>query len=222
MAAVSRKRKRLEYTDYTVAMICPLEVEMSAARYLLDEEHESLHHLPGDTNEYILGQMSGHNVAIAYLTEGRQGVGAAATVATHMMRTFPSIQLRLLVGIGGGVPNKQDVRLGDVVVGMPADTQGAVVQYDLGKNTTTGFSRKGYLLPPPQQWIHVVSNMRSKHRLTKQNKITGFLSEMLCRYPDLTEYRRPPPESDILYAQDNLHVIGEETCIKCDKTPCHT
>ncbi|KEF53021.1 uncharacterized protein A1O9_10929 [Exophiala aquamarina CBS 119918] len=162
--------------------------------------------------------MSGHNVAIAYLPEGCHGVGAAATVATHMKRTFPSIQLRLLVGIGGGVPNKQDVRLGDVVVGMPAETHGAVVQYDLGKNTTSGFSRKGYLLPPPQQWIHVVSQMRSNHRLTKQNKITIYLSDMLRRYPDLTEYQRPPPQSDVLYTQDNLHVFGEETCLKCDQT----
>jgi nucleoside phosphorylase len=51
------------------------------------------------------------------------------TVALHMVRSFP-IKLGLMVGIGGGVPShKNDVRLGDVVVSMPAERHGGVVQY---------------------------------------------------------------------------------------------
>lgn len=36
--------------------------------------------------------------------------------------------LRLMVGIGGGVPNRGDIRLGDVVV------SDQIIQYDLGKS----------------------------------------------------------------------------------------
>ena len=53
-----------------------------------------------------------------------------------MRRTFPSVQLRLLVGIGGGIPSqKNDIRLGNVVVGKLDGIHGGVVQYDLGKRT---------------------------------------------------------------------------------------
>jgi nucleoside phosphorylase len=82
---------------------------------------------------YILGELSGHNVVLAGLP-GSQGKGAAAAVAKDMACTFPSIELRLMVGIGGGVPSKKnDIRLGDVVVSMPDGQHGGVIQCDLGQ-----------------------------------------------------------------------------------------
>lgn len=152
--------KKLRHEDYGVAIICPLEVEMSAARYMLDEEHARLSSPVGDPNRYFCGRMSGHNVVIGYLPHGSQGVGAAATVAAHMKQTFPQATLRLLVGIGDGVPSdRNDVRLGDVVVGMPDSIHGGVIQYDLGKDTVTGFERKGFLSPPPDEWRYAVVEM---------------------------------------------------------------
>ena len=154
--------KKLTYDDYTVGIICPLEVEMTAVRYMLDEEHARLPGKDSDRNRYILGKMGDHNVAIGYLPQGSQGIGAAATVATDMRRTFPSVQLRLLVGIGGGIPSKKnDIHLGDVVVGMPDGIHGGVVQYDLGKRTVDGFERKGFLCPPPDEWRTAVVEMKS-------------------------------------------------------------
>jgi len=55
---------------------------------MLDEEHERLPKDKHDTNSYILGRLSGHNVVIASLPEGSQGTVSAATVATHLARTF--------------------------------------------------------------------------------------------------------------------------------------
>jgi nucleoside phosphorylase len=41
---------------------------------------------------------------------------------------IPNIKIGLLVGIGGGLPNKQnDIRLGDVVVSKPEGQYGGVV-----------------------------------------------------------------------------------------------
>lgn len=211
-------RKRLDHDAYTVAWLCPLEVEMSAARYLLDEEHQRLHAAAGDRNQYVLGQINGHNVVIASLSAGYQGTVSAATVAVHLSRTFPSIRLRLLVGIGGGVPSKKnDVRLGDVVVGIPTDIYGGVVQYDLGKQTSTAFERKGFLSPPPTEWLQAATLMKSDHRIAA-SKVSAFLNEMLERYPRLTEYKRPPPDRDVLFEPDYEHAKEQDTCGRCDKT----
>jgi nucleoside phosphorylase len=211
-------KTRLNHAAYAVALICPLEVEMSAARYMLDEEHERLPRQKHDTNSYILGRLSGHNVVIASLPEGSQGTPSAATVATNLTRTFPSIELRLLVGIGGGVPSeKNNIRLGDVVMSAPQGTSGGVLEYDFGKKTLTGFERKGFLCPPPTEWRSVMTTMKSDHR-TKPNRIGDFLSEMLSRYPQLAEYRRPPPEKDILFKPSYEHDRKETTCVNCDKS----
>jgi nucleoside phosphorylase len=210
--------KKLAYDDYTVGIICPLEVEMTAVRYMLDEEHVRLPGKESDRNRYMLGKMGKHNVAIAYLSQGSQGIGAAATVATDMRRTFPSVQLRLLVGIGGGIPSKKnDIRLGDVVVGMPDGVHGGVVQYDLGKRTVDGFLRKGFLCSPPDEWRTAVVEMKSDHE-AKSNRISEFLSGMLTAYPKLQKYARPAPELDILFSSDSKHVRDEPTCDKCDQS----
>jgi nucleoside phosphorylase len=210
--------KKLAYDDYTVGIICPLEVEMTAVRYMLDEEHVRLPGKENDRNRYMLGKMGKHNVAIAYLPQGSQGIGAAATVATDMRRSFPSVRLRLLVGIGGGIPSKKnDIRLGDVVLGMPDGIHGGVVQYDLGKRTVDGFLRKGFLCPPPDEWRTAVVEMKSDHE-AKSNRISEFLSVMLKAYPKLQKYARPAPELDILFSSDSKHVQDEPTCDKCDQS----
>ncbi|OJJ63582.1 hypothetical protein ASPSYDRAFT_53248 [Aspergillus sydowii CBS 593.65] len=143
---------------------------MSAIRYMLDDEHFGLREVHGDPNSYIVGTLSGHNVVITCLPEN-QGKGAAAIVATNMARTFPGIEWRLLVGIGGGVPSdKNDIR-------MPEGLHSGVIQYDLGKDTGDAFIRKGYLSPAPSALRSAVVRMRSDHR-TRPNKISEFFMEM--------------------------------------------
>ncbi|KAE8371034.1 hypothetical protein BDV26DRAFT_299170 [Aspergillus bertholletiae] len=187
---------------------------MSAARYMLDEEHDRLSAARGDTNQYIFGEISGHNIAIASLPTGYQGIASAATVASHMARTFPSITLRILVGIGGGVPSeKADIRLGDVVVSVPDGTQGGVIEYDLGKQTSTGFQRKGFLCPPPTEWLTVLSVMKSDHRI-RRNHVSRFITGMIDRFPRLVEYIRP--ETDVLYQSDYHHSPEWSTCENCN------
>jgi nucleoside phosphorylase len=112
------------YDKYTVAVICAIGFEMSAVRYMLDREHPRMHTPNDDSNMYVLGELSGHNIVLACLP-GNQGKGAAAIVATNIARTFPSIKWRLLMGIGGGMPSgKHDIRLGDVVISMPDGQHG--------------------------------------------------------------------------------------------------
>lgn len=178
--------------DYTVAIVCALEKELTAVRGMLDREHPrlSLSTSSGDSNIYTFGEIHGHNVVIACLP-GQQGKGAAAIVATNLSRTFRSIRWRFLVGIGGGVPSaKNDVRLGDVVVSMPEGTHGGVVQYDLGKDTEAGFTLKSFLHPPPALLRSAVVNMQSDHHF-KNSKVSGYLGTMLRKHSRLSYYARP-------------------------------
>lgn len=205
------------HDDYGVSIVCLLEVETWAVRHMLDEEHAQLPRKKRDFNRYIFGRMSGHNVVIGYLPRGSHSLGTAATVAREMERTFPQATLRLLVGIGAGVPSAMnDVRLGDVVVSMPSEVHGGVVQYDLGKHTTVGFGGKGLLAPPPASWRNCLAEMQSSHRV-QGNQISTFLDEMTAKFPTLVTYRRPASESDVLFLPTNRHVWDEVTCQKCDR-----
>lgn len=192
---------------------------MSAVRYMLDEEHTSLPKREGDSNSYICGRLSGHNVVIGYLPQGSQGIGAAAVVATNMKRTFAKASMGLLVGIGGGVPSQcNDIRLGDVVVSAPVGVHGGVVQYDLGKDTISGFERKGFLEPPPTSLRNSMVKMQSDHRI-KNNRITEFTLEMISKYPSLANYASPAAgKEDVLFLPSSQHVAGQPTCAMCDKS----
>ncbi|KIW28516.1 uncharacterized protein PV07_08175 [Cladophialophora immunda] len=212
--------RRLKHSDYTVAIICPLEVEMSAVRYMLDQEHARLPKREGDPNSYIFGEMGGRNVVIGYLPEGFQGIGAATAVATHMQRSFLSAKLRLLVGIGGGIPSTiHDIRLGDVVIGMPESEHGGVVQYDLGKESITGFIRKGHLDKPPQEWMTAIVKMKSDHRVV-DNKISTIVASSRGKSSGLDEVYTPPkPETDIRSPSNSRHsyLSGHNGCEKCEE-----
>src|SRR5882757_2586491 len=130
----------LSVEDYHIGWICALPAEMAAAKAMLDEEHAMIQGQDHkDHNSYVLGKIQKHNVAIVCMPAGIDGLVAAATVARDMSRTLPAIRFGLMVGIGGGIPdlkNNIDIRLGDIVVSQPTDTNGGVIQYDKGKNTS--------------------------------------------------------------------------------------
>jgi nucleoside phosphorylase len=126
-------QEKLTHNAYTVGWVCVLECELNASRALLDKEHERLPAAENDDNMYLLGEMKGHHVVIAF--PAVYGVGAAARTATNMIRTFKNIRFGLMVGIGGAVPNpsrfkkpSEDIRLGDVVVSEPKGDHGEVFQ----------------------------------------------------------------------------------------------
>lgn len=69
------------------------------------------------------------------MPSGQYGTASAARVAANLADSFPNIRIGLMVGIGGGVPSqKNDIRLGDVVVSDPqTDGLSPVLQYGFGK-----------------------------------------------------------------------------------------
>ncbi|KAK6335930.1 hypothetical protein TWF730_003305 [Orbilia blumenaviensis] len=149
--------------DYTVGIVCALPKELLAVRAMFDSKHEKLEYPPEDTNQYALGCIHQHYVVAAGLPLGEYGTCAAADVLTNMKRSFPRLKICLLVGIGGGVPSERnDIRLGDVVVSQPRDGYPGVIQYDLGKTLEKGvFERTGILQPPPRFIMTAITDLES-------------------------------------------------------------
>jgi hypothetical protein len=59
--------------DYQVGWVCALPKELTAARAMLDEEHEKFKsHVAQDNNSYVLGQVHEHNAVMACLPAGRK------------------------------------------------------------------------------------------------------------------------------------------------------
>ena len=91
---------RRTHEDYQIGIICALALEKAAVEAMLDEEHPRPQKKEHDVNNYTLGRIGVHNVAIACLPAGLVGNGPAATVAKDMVRSFP-IKFGLLAGAFG-------------------------------------------------------------------------------------------------------------------------
>ncbi|SCV36848.1 related to ankyrin 3 [Fusarium fujikuroi] len=197
---------------YTVAWICALHIEMAAARAMLDEEHADCPRQANDTNSYVLGSIQNHNVVIACLPAAQYGTNNAASVLSHMRRTFPSLEIGLMVGIGGGVPLKADIRLGDIVVGV------RVMQYDLGKTRKEGFQRTADPKIPDSSIRTVISNLRSRHELNG-SRVPSILVEKMGNH---AAYSRPSEPDRLFLASYYHHGDPDLPCDECDLSKLET
>ncbi|PKK50765.1 hypothetical protein CI102_4359 [Trichoderma harzianum] len=210
--------------DYTVGWICAIKTELVAARVFLDQEYE----LPGyvsanDNNNCALGRIGKHNVVIAVLPHGEYGLSSAASVARDMLHTFPNIRIGLMVGIGGGAPSeKHDIRLGDVLVSLPRDGKGCVLQYDFGKTIQSQtFQQTGVLNQAPILLRTAVSGLESQYEINGhaiQETIDGILNNNARLR---SKYKRPNPDTDRLYRSNVIHSSTDNiSCrIFCDDDP---
>ncbi|KAH0157382.1 purine and uridine phosphorylase, partial [Aureobasidium melanogenum] len=199
---------------YKVGWICALPFEAAAAEVMLDEQYPDLPLNSHDSTLYTLGRVGNHNVVIACLPRGRPGLSAATAVARGMLEKFRSIKFGFMVGIGGGVPcNKDDIRLGDVVVSQPNLEHGGVVQYDLGKAEGDGrFLRTGHLNNPPTLLLSVLNRVQINHergRRTYPTYMAQYAEE------DMEEYTLPRNQRDILFDATYPHAGGTD-CANCD------
>jgi nucleoside phosphorylase len=208
---------RLPYThdDYTIGWVCALPKEQSAAIFMLDERHEDLPNPSGDQNAYTLGSIGKHKIVIAGLPKGRVGTNSAATVATRMVSSFPNIRVGLMVGIGGGIPQK--TRLGDVVISCPSGTEPGVIQWDMGKAEADGhFVRTGSLAPPPTALLTALTKFEADQITTRTN-ILSYLKN-LESIPNIPKrFLKSDSLQDILYESSYCHVEGDD-CRFCDKS----
>ncbi|KID86739.1 Nucleoside phosphorylase domain protein [Metarhizium guizhouense ARSEF 977] len=198
-------RPQLDNSEYTVGWITALPHERAAARAMLDEMHgppQRRHEK--DDNIYDLGSVrreggQQHYVVIASLPLGQYGNTAATTAAAQILSSFPAIKFGLMVGIGGGIwSERNDIRLGDVVVSKPEGSFGVVKQYSPGKDTVDGFEHWS-MMPD------ILRDMYRKRPSMKQPRSgTGFVHQ--------------GTSNDRLFRSDYRHQTKAENCDACDKT----
>ncbi|OAP60479.1 hypothetical protein AYL99_05481 [Fonsecaea erecta] len=202
--------------EYHVGWMCALLVELEAATAMLDEDHGTIKGGGRDQNTYRAGRIHDHNVVIACPPVGIDGPVVAAHVATHMIRTFEQLKFILLVGIGGGLPDSEkdvDIRLGDVVVGVPSGTSGGVIHYDKGKAKHGGaFELKGTLNAPPYALLTAITALQVQPRSDRGRPMLGYLSDMVHGYP---RYGMPSRRKDRLFHLRYPHPEGQTNCDQC-------
>ncbi|KAH8694191.1 hypothetical protein BGW36DRAFT_463772 [Talaromyces proteolyticus] len=203
------------HDDYTVAWICALPLEMAAAKAMLDEIHDRLPQPSSDHNVYTLGRLKGHNMVITCLPSGVYGITSAATALAAMRSTFSSLRFALVVGIGGGVPGKTDIRLGDVVVSKPTASGSGVIQYDYGKTLRDRcFQRTGFLDKPPPVLLAAVSQIQSDH-MTGRQGIKKCMVDVLEKNEEMKDQFSRPNNDWLFYASYD-HPESASKCSTCD------
>ncbi|KAL2870145.1 nucleoside phosphorylase domain-containing protein [Aspergillus lucknowensis] len=196
-------------SQYTIGIICALDKELLAVRCLLDAVHPPVDVVRHDTNCYTLGRIGRHCVIATCLPAGEYDTNSAASIASQMRVSFPAVEFCLLVGIAGGIPGKEDIRLGDVVVSLPVGVHSGVIQHDLGKAMPDDcFVTTGSLQRPPRLLLGAISNLRSTPGLTG-NALQRYIDVIARLSP---AYRYPGKEHDILFQPDCIHDASEATC----------
>ena len=129
---MSSTPRAMSLQDFTVVIMCAMEVEATAMVAVMDEkltpeqaQESKLFPTYQDDTSYTFGRIGSHFAAIAYLP--RLGVESAATAAQGIRATFPGMKMMMVVGICGAIPEgTRPIYLGDVVIST------SVYQYRFG------------------------------------------------------------------------------------------
>ncbi|KAK3946667.1 nucleoside phosphorylase domain-containing protein [Pseudoneurospora amorphoporcata] len=208
---------------YTVGWIAPLALELTAAIGML-EDHTMMP-APEDDVIYHVGHIGLHFVVMVVCP--RIGIEPAATALANMRRSFPNIKHVLVVGIAGGVPCygpdlREQIVLGDVVVGVPQHGSGGVTHYEFGTwEDNNELTVKGHTLHPSSALLTAVNNLRSAHMMAAGSRIPEYLQE--CRMGlnkrSRQAFEDPGAENDHLFEDDYVHPDRGRTCEGlCDTT----
>ncbi|KAF5229798.1 hypothetical protein FANTH_14071, partial [Fusarium anthophilum] len=198
----------LDPKDYKVAWIAPLEIEAKAAMYLLDERHRGRFPVSrGDDYVFQAGAMGGHNIVIATLPAGQEyGTGSAAALAGQVKKFFPNLWFGLLVGVAAGLPDlsrvpARDIRLGDVLVGLPDGDSAGLVPYDLGRETEDGFQplRLGHSLTMTEPIVRsAIGSIKLEAPYDTERFLPYYEKIRNCEHATGT-FADPGPDNDMLY-----------------------
>jgi nucleoside phosphorylase len=203
----------MDVSLYTVGIICPLYLELRPVLASFDEHigrSSDAHH----PITYYLGKI-GSRYVVAFCLPWRQiGPVNASVYAGVLDSIFPSLELRILVGIAGGIYDEgNDVRLGDVVVGS------SVVKYDSGKVVQDGeFVRTSHPYEAPQILSKALNDLHLQHK-APGSLLQMHIARMMDIWPgdDMRNcWTYPGADQDILFETNYDHPSGNSDCRDCD------
>ncbi|KAI7912767.1 kinesin light chain [Pyricularia oryzae] len=149
----------------------------------------------------------------------------AGRVTGSMFKTFSSIRMAVLVGIGGGVPRAQpsddpteNVHLGDVVVGWPGDGGPACIYYDSGRWHTDGeFEVLGTINRPDQVLLNALGKLVSDHEMDRST--FDVHRKRLLQSKHNRKFTFPGLQRDQLFNASYQHAgILKNKCASCDSS----
>ena len=217
---------------FTVVILCAMEEEATAVIATMDEkitadqEREyQLFPTYRDDTSYTFGRIRNYFVAVAHISIG---VESAATAAQGIRATFPGVQLTIVVGICGAVPEAtRPIYLGDVVIST------SVYQYRFGSQWDEHFETWDDLdsrLPRLKRGISsLLKKIKASERVTiKEDTIEGMkiAYEKILREAEVEcGPIYPGQEKDILFEPAYLHrhrsPANHEVLLPCcERIPC--
>ncbi|KAK2591190.1 hypothetical protein QQS21_011124 [Conoideocrella luteorostrata] len=220
-----------------IAIICALPLEADAAHSFFDEFFDTEPPKAiSDTNHYTNGRIGDHHVVLVLLP----GIGKvnAASAAVYLKVSYPSLQLALVVGVCGGVPQtdkgEDDILLGDVVI------SNTLVQIDFGRSYPGGiFSRKTSVLDnlarPNKHIRSILCGLETRRcRDELQQRTNRLLNDLQqARMNDAPYCRKsmyPEAARDVLFEPQYRHrhygpfvtcCNETQTCASALKATCH-
>jgi nucleoside phosphorylase len=177
-----------------IGVVTALPKEFAAFEAMLDDVSDV--RMARDPMRYTAGRIGSNQLVLTLLP--KMGLEPAATIATHLVRSFPNIRDVMMVGIAGGVPHphkpEAHVRLGDVVV---SDWAG-VLQFDFGKLERRAKRTKFTLRssdPPPS------ARLQQSVKILESRRIQGERpwDQLLARASHIEHSSRPDATTDVLY-----------------------
>ncbi|RYP55521.1 hypothetical protein DL770_010904 [Monosporascus sp. CRB-9-2] len=211
---------------YTVAWLAPLEIEAQAALHMLDKRHQGRFPMGrGDDYVFQAGEMYGHNVIVATLPAGQEyGTGSAAALASQVKKFFPNLWFGLLVGVAAGLPNLTqspplDIRLGDVLVGLPTGKSAGLIAYDLGKETAKdGFQllHFGYVLASTETVVRSAIGSIKLKALKDAETFLPYYETIKHKEHSSGTFVDPGQKQDKLYLVDDS---GTERLVERERRP---
>nr|WP_221382614.1 CATRA conflict system CASPASE/TPR repeat-associated protein [Actinoplanes polyasparticus] len=184
----------------TIGLVTALPQEFAAMSALLDNPADKP--IKGDRAMYRLGTLPSadpnrpHEVVLTLLAE--TGNDAAAYGGAHLVRSFPSVDHLVMVGIAAGVPRTADparhVRLGDIVVaGWDIVDFDHIVDRPGGPERRQDFPRRSDLLA-------------GRVKLLVSGEILGctpwdaHLDRLIEKH---SVFSRPAADTDVVYSGDD-------------------
>ncbi|KXJ84920.1 hypothetical protein Micbo1qcDRAFT_210341 [Microdochium bolleyi] len=163
----------LDRNHFTIGWICAINTECIAAQMMFDKVLGKPEDVPSNNaNAYSFGRIARHKVVVALLPHRQYSIAAAAGVVKDMIRTFP-IRNMLIVGITGSAPrhnHEPDIRLGDVVVSSPGNSNSGVLHYGYGKKLQDQddqqlFKTTSHLNQSSLALLNVMNLLKAKHKI---------------------------------------------------------
>ncbi|EED19577.1 Pfs, NB-ARC and TPR domain protein [Talaromyces stipitatus ATCC 10500] len=151
------------------------------------------------------------------------GTGSAASLAGEIRTFFPNIWFGLLVGVAAGLPNlsrtpPRDIRLGDVLVGIPEGDSAGLIAYDLGKETKNGFQplRGGHVLSTTEKIVRAAIGHIKIESPNDADVFLPFYESIKDKEHADGTFRDPGQDQDNLYEVDES---GIERLVKREQRP---